>query len=125
MDRERERQALTVPYLEFFSPKNYYGLHYRGDGTQTRDFAYVSDVVTAFYSAAISEVSSDIFNVGSGKTSSVNEVVKLLEGDKTYIPKRPGEPDCTFADISKIQNILNWSPQTSLKQGVRVDSRAH
>ena len=89
-----------------------------GDGTQTRDFTYVSDVVTAFYSAAISEVSSDIFNVGSGKTSSVNEVVKLLEGDKTYIPKRPGEPDCTFADISKIQNILNWSPQTSLKQGV-------
>ena len=89
-----------------------------GNGKQTRDFTYVSDVVTAFYSAAISEVSSDIFNVGSGKTSSVNEVVKLLEGDKTYIPKRPGEPDCTFADISKIQNILNWSPQTSLKQGV-------
>jgi UDP-glucose 4-epimerase len=43
-----------------------------------------------------------------------------LEGDKLYIPKRPGEPDCTFADISKIKKVLGWYPKTSFEEGVRI-----
>ena len=58
-------------------------------------------------------------NVGSGKTVSVNEIVDLLGGDKIYIPKRPGEPDCTFADVTKIQNLLGWSAQVDIQQGVQ------
>ena len=71
-----------------------------GDGNQKRDFTYVSDAVDAIIKAAKSNLSGKIFNVGSGKTVSVNRVVKLLGGKKIYIPKRPGEPDCTFADIN-------------------------
>lgn len=89
-----------------------------GDGKQTRDFTYVTDIVDAFYAASISDVSNEIFNVGSGDTYSVNQLVELLGGEKTYIPKRPGEPDCTFADIRKIQERLKWSPKITLQEGV-------
>jgi len=89
-----------------------------GDGTQTRDFTYVTDVADAFYTAAKSHVCNEIMNVGSGNTYSVNKIVDLLGGEKVYIPKRPGEPDCTFADISKIRKLLNWEPKVSIEEGV-------
>ena len=91
-----------------------------GDGTQTRDFTYVSDVVKAFFDAAYSSVSSEIMNVGSSQTYSINRLVELLEGDITYVPKRPGEPDCTFADISKIKKLLDWSAKVSFEEGVSL-----
>lgn len=89
-----------------------------GDGTQTRDFTYVTDVVKAMLAAAISDRIGSIYNVGSGQTVSVNRLVELLGGEKTFIPKRPGEPDCTFADISKIKLELGWSPSVSIEEGV-------
>ncbi len=91
-----------------------------GDGTQTRDFTFVSDVCRAFLIAAQSQLSGEIFNVGSGNTYKVNDLVSLLTGPVTHIPKRPAEPDCTFADISKISEILDWVPEVSLEAGVRV-----
>ena len=89
-----------------------------GDGTQTRDFTYVTDVANAFLTAAKSSVREEIFNVGSGETVSVNRLVELLGGEVTYIPKRPGEPDCTYADITKIRRELKWQPKVDIKQGV-------
>jgi len=89
-----------------------------GNGTQTRDFTYVTDVANAFLTAAKSSQRGEIYNVGSGQTISVNRLVELLVGDVTYIPKRPGEPDCTFADISKIRRDLNWQPQVNIEKGV-------
>jgi UDP-glucose 4-epimerase len=89
-----------------------------GDGTQTRDFTFVTDVANAFVAAAESDLRQEIFNVGSGGTYSVNRLVELLGGPVTYIPKRPGEPDCTFADISKIQMKLHWKPAVSFEEGV-------
>ena len=80
-----------------------------GDGTQTRDFTFVSDVVETFILAAKSDLKNEILNVGSGEPRSVNELVELLGGEKTYIPKRPGEPDCTCADISKIKENVRRS----------------
>ncbi len=90
-----------------------------GDGTQTRDFTYVTDVADAFIKAAESDIRGEIFNVGSGGTYSVNRLVELLGGDVEYIPKRPGEPDCTFADTSKIRHELHWSPKVSFEEGVQ------
>lgn len=90
-----------------------------GDGSQTRDFTFVSDVVEAILAAAESDISGEVFNVGSGNTYSVNKLVELLGGEKIYIPKRPGEPDCTFADISKIRGALNWAPKVSFQAGVK------
>ena len=89
-----------------------------GDGNQTRDFTYVSDIVAALITAAQSSHSNKVYNVGSGATVSVNRLVELLGGEKVHIPKRPGEPDCTFADISKIQAELGWQPQVPIDQGV-------
>ncbi|MDC0253340.1 SDR family oxidoreductase [Bacteriovoracales bacterium] len=90
-----------------------------GDGNQTRDFTYVTDIADALWSAAKASISNEVFNVGSGNHYSINHLVDLLGGKKTYIPKRPGEPDCTFADISKIKSLLGWKPQISLEIGVR------
>ncbi len=91
-----------------------------GDGKQTRDFTFVTDVVDALVTAGRSDVSGEIFNVGSGNTYSINELVQRLGGEVTYIPKRPGEPDCTFADISKIQRVLGWKPSVSFADGVKT-----
>ena len=90
-----------------------------GDGEQTRDFTYVTDVANAFVHAAQSQASGEVINVGSGSHYSVNYLVSLLGGEKVHIPKRPGEPDCTFADTTKIKNLLNWTPQVSFEQGVQ------
>ena len=89
-----------------------------GDGTQTRDFTYVTDVASAFLTAAKSSSYAEIYNVGSGETDSVNRLVELLGGEVTYIPKRPGEPDCTYADITKIRRELKWQPKVNIKHGV-------
>lgn len=89
-----------------------------GDGTQTRDFTYVTDVADAFICAAESSITGEIFNVGSSGHYSVNRLIQLLEGEVTYIPKRPGEPDCTFADVDKIQRKLGWKAKTSFEEGV-------
>ena len=81
-----------------------------GTGEQTRDFTYVTDVVDAFWAAACSDVSGERFNVGSGHTYAVNRLVELLGGPDAqvvHIPKRPGEPDQTWADTSKIRAALD------------------
>jgi len=91
-----------------------------GDGNQTRDFVFVKDAARAFLAAAESDVIGEIFNIGSGDTYSVNRIIGLLGGQVVYIPKRPGEPNCTFGDISKIKKMINWQPTTSLEEGVKV-----
>lgn len=89
-----------------------------GDGTQTRDFVFVTDLARAFLAAAETDRSHEIFNVGAGKPQAVNRLVELLQGPVVHVPKRPGEPDCTWADISKIRSLLGWEPQVSFEQGV-------
>lgn len=89
-----------------------------GDGSQKRDFVYVSDVVEAFLLAAQSDYKNEIFNVGYGDPKSVNQLTQLLDQSVTYIPKRPGEPECTWADISKIEKYLQWRPKVTFEEGV-------
>jgi len=91
-----------------------------GDGTQTRDFTYVTDVAAAVQCAGESALSGEILNVGSGGTYSVNELVAQLGGEVTYVPKRPGEPDCTFADVRKIEERLGWKAHVPFADGVRT-----
>ena len=92
-----------------------------GDGKQTRDFTYVSDIVEAIVKVSKKKnITGEIFNVGSGKTISVNKIVKLLKGKKINIPKRPGEPDVTFACIKKIKSKTGWKPKISIEKGIKI-----
>jgi UDP-glucose 4-epimerase len=89
-----------------------------GDGTQKRDFVYASDVAEAFLLAAQSERIGQAWNVGGGNPQSVNRLVQLLGGAVVYIPRRPGEPDVTWADISKTTRDLGWRPRVTFEEGV-------
>jgi UDP-glucose 4-epimerase len=90
-----------------------------GDGLQKRDFLYVTDVAQAFYLATVTSKTGCIWNLGSGDPQSVKKLVKLLKPEKiVYIPKRPGEPEVTYANIKKIQKDLKWRPSISFEEGV-------
>ncbi len=90
-----------------------------GNGKQKRDFTHVSDIVSAVIKVSRKKkLKNKIFNVGSGKTISINRIVDLLGGKKVYIPKRPGEPDITFADIKRIKKEINWKPKISIEEGI-------
>jgi UDP-glucose 4-epimerase len=90
-----------------------------GDGSQSRDFTFVTDVARAFERAAASNVSGEAMNVGTSKPQSVSRLVELLGGDVVHLPKRPGEPDCTQADVSKIRSLLGWEAKVPFEDGVR------
>jgi UDP-glucose 4-epimerase len=90
-----------------------------GDGSQTRDFTYVGDVVRAFVTAAEQGRNGAVYNVGSGATVSVNRLAELIGAeDVVHIPKRPGEPDCTFADVTRITAELGWRAEVPIEAGV-------
>jgi UDP-glucose 4-epimerase len=92
-----------------------------GDGKQRRDFIYVTDLVRAFYLAAKTKYNRQIYNVGAGNPQSINKLVNLIGGKKiVYLPKRPGEPECTWANISKIIKELKWKPRVSFEEGVKL-----
>jgi len=91
-----------------------------GDGTQSRDFIYVTDIAEAFLAAAETGISGERFNVGADKPQTINRLVEILDGDVVYLPKRPGEPDCTWANIGKIRSRLGWQPTVPFEEGVRI-----
>jgi UDP-glucose 4-epimerase len=91
-----------------------------GDGSQKRDFVFVSDVVEAFTAAAASDVRQEVFNVASGAPQSVRHLADLVGGPVTHLPKRPGEPDVTHGDITKIRRMVGWSPKVRFEEGVAV-----
>jgi UDP-glucose 4-epimerase len=92
-----------------------------GDGEQRRDFTFVSDAVDALLTVAESNRIGEIYNCGTGHPVSVNELIRLLGSPRSVnIPKRPGEPDCTWADVSKIRRDLGWSAKVSFRDGVKI-----
>lgn len=91
-----------------------------GDGEQQRDFVFVTDVANAFRLAAESEHAGEVYNLGAGAPQSVNRLVELLEGEAIHLPKRPGEPDCTWADTRKLRAHLGWRPRVSFEEGVAL-----
>jgi UDP-glucose 4-epimerase len=91
-----------------------------GDGSQTRDFIYVTDIAESFMAAAETDISGERFNVGADKPQAINRLVDILGGDVVYVPKRPGEPDCTWANIGKIKKQLGWKPAVAFEEGVKI-----
>ena len=91
-----------------------------GDGNQTRDFIHISDLVEAVVKATQYGKNGEVYNVGSGQETTVNSVANIIGGNKVKIPKRPGEPDRSLADISKIRSHFNWQPKLSIDEGVKI-----
>lgn len=91
-----------------------------GDGEQTRDFTFVTDIVDGIVTATESDLKGEILNLGSGGTYSINTLCRLLGGDVEHIPKRPGEPDCTFANTAKAERLLGWRAKTTFEDGVGI-----
>ena len=94
-----------------------------GDGKQERDYVYVGDVVEAVLAAA--EVAGGVFNVGTGRATSVLELYELCrrvagsEAVAELAPARPGELQRSVLDIGKAEDELGWRPQTGLEEGLR------
>ncbi len=90
-----------------------------GDGNQTRDFIHVYDLVSALVISLEKGKNSEIYNVAGGKEISVNQIANIIGGEKVFIPKRPGEPDRSLADITKIKSEFNWEPKIDIEEGVK------
>lgn len=102
-----------------FQRKNKKPLTVVGDGKQTRDFIHVDDLVNAFLKAIKSKSVNKIYNLGSGKRTSINTIAGIFGGKKKFIAKRPGEPKSSLADISKIKKEIKWKPNISIKAGIK------
>lgn len=90
-----------------------------GNGNQTRDFLHVNDLTTLILKSAYSKIKGEIYNVAGGKEISVNKIARLIGGKKVFIPKRPGEPDRSLADIDKVKKDFNWAPKISIENGIK------
>ena len=89
-----------------------------GNGKQRRDFLHVKDVVNAFYLSSKSKYSNKIYNLGAGSPKSILSLINIMGGKVIKIPKRPGEPECTWADINKIKREIKWKPKVNFKSGI-------
>jgi UDP-glucose 4-epimerase len=91
-----------------------------GDGTQTRDFTHVSDVVRANLAAMKSTIADGrALNVGRGSALSVNDIAKLVGGPKVYGERRPGDAQATLADLTETRKVLEWEPLVDTAEAVR------
>ena len=119
--RSRTTGAYGAVFGVFFAQKlSNKPLTIVGDGKQTRDFIHVYDLVSAIIKTTKSKLKNKIYNLGSGKEVSVNKIAKLIGGKKISIPKRPGEPDRSCANISKIKSEIGWTPKIDINKGVKT-----
>jgi UDP-glucose 4-epimerase len=98
-----------------------------GDGSQTRDFVYIDDVVQAMAKAAFAEnVKHEIVNVGSGEATSMKTLAEQIhaltrsESDILYTPRNDGGVSYMCADLAHAQKVLNWEPEISLEEGLKL-----
>ena len=123
-DKESTYSNLIPKFIGLIQKNEQPKIH--GDGSQTRDFTYVNDVVSANVAAMSSDnkkIFGEVFNIGAGNRVSVNEVaekiINLLNSKINPIHVDPIiEPKDTLADISKAKNMLGWQPKTNIDQGL-------
>jgi UDP-glucose 4-epimerase len=87
-----------------------------GVGEQRRDFTHVSDIVSGLIALAEETSHGQVFQLGTGRNYSINQVASMFGGEKQYIAARPGEAETTLADISAVTNATGWSPKVTLEE---------
>ena len=95
-----------------------------GDGSQKRDFIYVKDVARANYLASIMPLkghNGEVFNVGSGKNYSIQEIADLISPEQKYLSKRDGEMETTLANIDKIRSVIGWKPEVDVLEWIKTN----
>ena len=90
-----------------------------GNGKQTRDFIHVDDLANAFIKVIKSNLANRIYNLGSGKRTSINTIAKIFGGKRKFVPNRPGEPKNSLANISKAKKEINWKPKITIEEGIK------
>ena len=90
-----------------------------GSGEQSRDYLHVKDLASAFYHVAISGRNGQIYNLGADKPIKIKKLANMIGGKFTKIPKRPGEPFVTWANISKITKHTKWKPKIKFETGIK------
>ncbi len=135
--------TVTLRYFNVYGPRqtatNYSGvistfidqaangteLTVHGDGTQTRDFVHVADIVLANLLAATTEGTGMAYNIGTGSKTSIQELAEIVQtvshsaAEISHLPERPGDISQSCADISRAANYLGYNPTISLKSGLR------
>jgi len=118
--RSRTTGAYGAMFGVFLSQKiNNHPLTIVGNGKQTRDFIYISDLIDGLIKAAKSKHANKIYNLGSGKETSVKYIANLISSNQIKIPSRPGEPLRSKADIKKFKKDFNWKPKVNIDEGVK------
>jgi len=113
-----------APVVAIFNKQKQNGekLTITGDGEQRRDFIYVKDVVSALIASLTSKdtrIVGGLFNLGTGKNYSVNQIAKMVGGKHVYIAPRDADARETLADIELTKNILDWHPKMEFDQWLR------
>lgn len=122
-----ERQPLRgqyAPVIGIFLRQRLHGefLTICGDGKQRRDFTYVGDVVNANILAATREVDFEafgqVYNIGTGKNHSINEISEMISDHTINIDPRPGETKLSLADNTKFRTTFGWEPTMELQNWI-------
>ena len=95
-----------------------------GDGSQRRDFIYVKDVARANYLASVMPLkghTGEVFNVGSGKNYSLQEIADTISDNQEYIARRDGEMETTLANIDKISSVIGWKPEVDVLEWIKTN----
>lgn len=117
----------TVIGIFIHQRKNGQALTIFGNGEQTRDFTHVRDVVRAnilaMESASLGH--GEVINIGGGNQISVNQVAKMIGGEVTHLPARPGEIMYSQADITRARKLLGWEPTVDFEDGLEELKRIY
>lgn len=123
------RQRPDMAFHKFFKAAiNQESIPIFGDGQQTRDYTYVSDIVAANLAAARNpKAVGEVFNIGGGSRITLIELLKMIETvidqpiKRNYLSQAVGDARHTSADITKAQQILGYNPQVSLQAGLTME----
>lgn len=95
-----------------------------GDGTSSRDFTYIDDIIQGVVSAVHTDLGYEIINLGESATIDLNSLIALIEKltgkevKKDHFEMQPGDVFTTYADISKAKDLLNYKPTTNMEEGI-------